>query len=102
MCVVTVTDSRLKTTPGGSRLGTDRSSATGGVRLAAASTMRRHRTESWSYKTERTAEEQKCFEPTQRRKESVNLINALKLLANQQKDGDGPVKMVVQGTQDEA
>ena len=70
MCVVTVTDSRLKTTPGGSRLGTDRSSATGGVRLAAASTMRRPRTESWSYKTERTAEEQKCFEPTQRRKES--------------------------------
>ena len=26
-----------------------------------------------------------------------NLINALMLLANQQKDGDSPVKMVVQG-----
>ena len=29
-----------------------------------------------------------------------NLINALKLLANQQKDGDSPVEMVVQGLQE--
>ena len=28
------------------------------------------------------------------------MINALKLLANQQKDGDCPVKMVVQGPQE--
>ena len=28
-----------------------------------------------------------------------NLVKALRLLANQQKDGDGPVKMVVQGLQ---
>ena len=31
-----------------------------------------------------------------------NLINALKLMANQQKDGDSPVKMVVQGFQEKS
>ena len=41
-----------------------------------ASTIGRPRTESWSYKTARTAEKQKCF---------------------QQKDGDSPVNMVIQG-----
>ena len=43
--------------------------AIGGVQRAAASTIGRHPTESWSHKTERTAEKHKCFEHTLRRKE---------------------------------
>ena len=63
------TDMRLKTTSGGSLLDTERSNAAGGVRHAEARTLGRHRTESWSHKTARTAEKQKCFEHTLRRKE---------------------------------
>ena len=47
------------------------SSATGCVRLAAASTIGRRRTQSWSCKTARTAEMYKCFEHTLRRMEYV-------------------------------
>ena len=50
------TESRLKTTFGGFRLGTEKSSASGGVRLVAASTIGKPRTESWSYKTAGTVE----------------------------------------------
>ena len=71
MCAVTATDTRWRTTSGGSRLDTKRSSATGGVRRAVASAIFGvTRTECWSHKT----------------------INALKLLGIQQKDGDSPVK----------
>ena len=62
MYALIATDMRLKTTPGGSLLGTKRSNAAGGVRHAEARALGRHRTESWSYKTARTAERQKCFE----------------------------------------
>ena len=53
----------LEGTSGGSPLGTERSSAIGGVQLAA-STMGRSLAESWPYKTARTAEMPKCFECT--------------------------------------
>ena len=54
--------------------------------------------ESWSYKITRTVEMPRCFGRVLHRKGMCdNLSNALKLLANQQKDGDSPVKMVVQG-----
>ena len=81
---VSATDSRLKAATSGSLLDTGRSNASGRVRPAAASTIGRPR------KTARTAEKQKCD----------NLINALTLVANQQKNGDSPVKMVVQGLHD--
>ena len=51
--------------------GTERSIALGGVRHVAARLIGRTPTESWSYKTARTAEKQKCFEHTRRLKESV-------------------------------
>ena len=69
---------------------TERSSAKGCVRLVAASAMGGLRTEYWSYKTVRTTEMPKYFGHTRRRKECV-LISALKILANQQKDGHSPV-----------
>ena len=46
-----VTVSSLKTALGGFHLGTERGSAACGVRLAAASTIGKLRTEFWSYKT---------------------------------------------------
>ena len=90
MCVLIVIVSSLKITSGVSLLGTARCSATGGVRRAAASTMGGLRTESWSYKTVRATEMPKYFGHTRRRMECV-LISALKILANQQKDGNSPV-----------
>ena len=69
MCALTATDTRLKTTSGGSVVDTERSNAIGGVRRAAASTIGRPRTESWPHKRARTDEKQKCFEHTLRRKE---------------------------------
>ena len=92
------TVSRLKTTFGGSLLGTERGSAAGGVRLVAASMIGGLRTESWSYKTAGTAEMPKfCRAHAAPQGRCDNLINALKLLPNQQKDGGSPVKMVVPG-----
>ena len=55
--------------------------------------------ESWSYKTARTVEKQTFFEHGAPQGVCDTLINALKLLANQQKDGDSPVKMLEQGLQ---
>ena len=82
---LTATDSRLKTTSRGSLQGTERS-------------------EFRSYKTARTSEKQECFEHARRKTESQglceNLINALKLLANQQKDS--PVNMVLQCFQEKS
>ena len=71
MCVLIVIVSSLKTTSGVSLLGTARSSATGGVRLVAASAMGGLRTESWSCKTARTTEMPKYFGHTRRHKECV-------------------------------
>ena len=51
---------------------------------------------SWSYKIARTTEKHKfhrAHAATQGM--CVNLINAPKLLANQQKDGDSPVRVIV-------
>ena len=56
-------------TSGWSRQDTARSNAIGGVRRAAASALEGTRTESWSYKTARTADKQKCFERKLHRKE---------------------------------
>ena len=91
-----VTDSSLKTTFGGIRLGTDRSSAAGGVRLAAAKTIGRPRSDFWSYQDSTDRQEAKVFR-AHAAPHGVcdNSINALKLLTNQQKDDDSPVKMVV-------
>ena len=59
------------------------------------------RTESWSHKTARTSKAAKVFRAhAAPHGVCENLINALKLLANQQKDGDSPVNMVVQGFQE--
>ena len=71
LCVLVVIVSRLKTASGGSPLGTERSTATGGVRLVAASTIGEPRTGSWSYKTVRTTEVPKYFGRAQGRKECV-------------------------------
>ena len=61
------------------------------------------RTESWSYKTARTAEKQKVLRAHATPNGVCdNLINALKHLANLQKDGDGPVSMVVQGLREKS
>ena len=71
----------------------ERRSVTGSVRLVAASMIGEPRTGSWSYKTARTTEMQKFF----------GLIccttgdYALKLLTNQQEDGDSPVGKIVSG-----
>ena len=90
----------LNTTSGGSRGRTGRSSATGGVQLAAASTTGGFRTESWSYEILQTAEKQKVFRAhVAPQGVCDNLINAIKLLANQHQDGDGPVKVLVWGFQ---
>ena len=95
--VRTVTDSRLNITFGGFCVGTERSSAAGSVRLVADSGMREIRTESWSYNPARSARDA-MFRPHAAPQGMCDkLINALKILANQQKDGDSPVKMVVQG-----
>ena len=65
------------------------------------STNGRPRTESWSHKTARTGEKQKCFEHTAAPQGVCdNLINTLKIVAKRQDDGDSPVKMVVQGFQE--
>ena len=91
------TNNRLKTSSVGSLLDTGRGKATG-VRRAAARMI--NCKALWSCKAARTAEKQKCFERTLHCKECGNLINSLKLLANQQKDGDSTVKMVVRGLQE--
>ena len=67
VCAHIATGTLLKTS-GGFVLDTERITAIC-VRRAAASTLGRPRTESWSYKTGRTAEKQRCFENTLRRKE---------------------------------
>ena len=69
MYALIATDSRMKTTSGGFFLHTERCNATVGVRRAEASTIGRPQIVSWSNKTARTAEKQKCFELTLRRKE---------------------------------
>ena len=55
--------------------------------------------ESWSYKTARTDEKQTFFDHGAPQGVCDTLSNAFMLLANQQKDGDSPVKMLVQGLQ---
>ena len=73
-----------------------RSRVTGGVRLVAASMSGGLRTES--HKTARTPVEQQCFERMlPQHAVCDNLINALKLLTSQQKDGDSPVGRMVPG-----
>ena len=78
-----------------------RGTATGGVRHGAASTTGEIRTGSWSYKEARTAEKQKFSERTLRHMEcATNLVNTLKLLANQQMGGDSPAEVLVEGFQE--
>ena len=84
--------SRLRTTFAGCLQGMLRSSAIG-VRRVAASTIRELRTGSYSYMTLWILERQKYVEHTLRQKGMCdNLINPLKLLTTQQKDGDSPVQ----------
>ena len=64
----------------------------------AASTTGEIRTESWSYKEARTAENQKFSERTLRMCD--NLVNTLKLWANQQMGGDSPAEVLVEGFQE--
>ena len=59
----------LRTTLGGSLVGTERNSVTGDVPLVAATMIGGLRTGSWSCKTARTPEKQKCFDRTLHRKE---------------------------------
>ena len=81
-CALVVTDSCLKTTFGGSLLDAGRTHAIVGVRLAAASTSGRLRTDSWR----QNRREAKVFR-THAAPQGMcdNLIKALKLLTNQQK-----------------
>ena len=75
-----------------------RSIAIGVVRRAAASTIERHQTKSWSYKTAGTVEKQKCFERALHRKEFVTTWSMRSnSWQTSKKDGDSPVKMVVTG-----
>ena len=88
-CVLIVIASRLKTTSGGSRrctaTATRRKDA---LQLAVCSLRQPVRLEgSEQSHTRHAAPQGMC----------VNLINGLKLLPNQQKDGDSPVRMIVPG-----
>ena len=67
-CALIAVASRLRTTLGGSPQGMERSSAIGGVRIAA-STIGGLRTGCWSYKTVWIFEKPKFFEHTPPRKE---------------------------------
>ena len=71
--------------------------AVGGARFVVVSTSGVHRTGYWSYRSVRTnASQEKVFKAAPQGL-CENLINVLKLLANQQSDGDSPVQSVVTG-----
>ena len=92
-----LTGIRLKSTSGESLEGTERSSATGGVRRAVASVIGRHQTESWSHKDGTDRQEAKVFRPhAAPNRVCDSLINALKLQAHHQKNSDSPA-VVAQG-----
>ena len=96
--VLTATDSRLKTTPDGKQRGTGRGSATGARRVAAITTGG-NRTESWFFRTARTARtavRRRCSKGV-----CEILVNALKLLANQQLRGASLVQMLVEGFEEQ-
>ena len=104
-CVLAVIGIRLRSTSCWFRRGTataarrGRSNATGGARHAAASTIGGTRTESWLYRTARTAARRRCFGPTPCPKHlRENLVNALTLLANQQTAGDSFFEVHVEGS----
>ena len=67
VCAFSATGSRLNSASGVSLLDTGTGNAAGGLRPAAVSTIGRPRTESWLYKTARTADKQQFFEHTLRR-----------------------------------
>ena len=78
-----------------------RSSATGGVLHVAASTTGGIRTESWSYRTVRTATKQRSLR-VHAPPHGVcdNLLKALQLLANQQLGGDSLAEVLGKGLQE--
>ena len=96
------TVSPWRTTFGGYRRDTEtattgrRSIATGGVRLVEANTNGERPTGYWWYRSVSTPMKRRCSKCTQRRW-GDNLINALKLLANQQKDGDSTIQSIATG-----
>ena len=96
-CALIATDSRLKTTFGGSRQDTEKQGVQLAVRVLSRPVRSEFpRTESRSYKTARTTAMHKVLERTRHCKASVTIRSmALKFLGN----GDSPVKMVVQGPQ---
>ena len=89
-CALIVIAFRSMTTFGGSLLGVERSSVTGGVSM-----IKGFRKGSWSYKTARDHREAKVFRAHGAPQGTCDdLINALKLLTNQQKDGDSPLQKI--------
>ena len=86
--------SRLRTTFGGSLLGAERCNA------AAASTIERPRTDVMVIQYSTDHRGAKVFRAHLAPQGMCdNLTSALKLLSNQQKDGDSPVRMIVPGLQ---
>ena len=80
------------------RKGMEGSSAAGGVRRVAASKMEGPDQGFGHTRQHGIPEKQRYFEDTLHRKELCdNLINSLKILTNQQKDGDSPVENAVAG-----
>ena len=95
-CVLIATASPARF--GWSLLGMKRNSATDGVLLVAASTIWRAPNRVLVIQDHKNRRNAKVFRAHAAPQGMCdNLSNALKLLANQQKDGDSPVKMVVQG-----
>ena len=78
-----------------------RSTAAGGVRYVEAEANVEHQTGYPWCRSVPPPMKQTCSERTPRQKDYVKkLIDALKLLANQQADGDGPIQSIVMGLQE--
>ena len=69
-----------------------KSIAIGGARLVEA-----NMSGNWWYRSVSRPMKRRCSKGTQRHWVCDNLINALMLLANQQKDGDSPIQSIVTG-----
>ena len=102
-CAHTAIDLRLKTTSGASLQGSERSSATGGVRHVVASATGETGRESWPYSTVPTPARRRCFGPTPRRTVRVRILRALSSFsANQQTGGCILAQVLVEGFQEQS
>ena len=61
-----------------------------------------HPTGFWWCSSAQTKMKRKFSRRMRSRKDCENLINALKLLANQQKDGDSPIQNIVKGLREKS